>query len=122
MRVVMILGPLAHKTSQSWMSHKLSYASYSISKAIVSLLPSPCRATALSAARRLDTIDLEMELPCCVRISYSKKIAKEKPQLHIGVHLGCCMMVWVNLTYSQFLLFFYSICASFKGDRENYYF
>jgi hypothetical protein len=35
---------------------------YSISKAIVSLLPSPCRATALSAARRLDTIDLEMEL------------------------------------------------------------
>ena len=37
--------------------------SYSISKSIVSLLPSPCRATALSAARRLDTIDLEMELP-----------------------------------------------------------
>jgi hypothetical protein len=35
---------------------------YSISKAIVSLLPSPCRATALSAARRPDTIDLEMEL------------------------------------------------------------
>ena len=33
----------------------------SISKAIVSLLPSPCRAAALSAARRLDTIDLEME-------------------------------------------------------------
>ncbi|MBX9900651.1 MAG: hypothetical protein K2Y28_07695 [Burkholderiaceae bacterium] len=28
----------------------------------MSLLPSPCRATALSAARRLDTIDLEMEL------------------------------------------------------------
>ena len=35
---------------------------YPISKSIVSLLPSPCRATALSAARRLDTIDLEMEL------------------------------------------------------------
>ena len=35
---------------------------YSISKSIVPLLPSPCRATALSAARRLDTIDLEMEL------------------------------------------------------------
>ncbi len=35
---------------------------YSISKAIVSLLPSPCRAIALSAARRLDTSDLEMEL------------------------------------------------------------
>ena len=34
----------------------------SISKAIVSLLPSPCRATALSAARRVDTIDLEMKL------------------------------------------------------------
>ena len=28
----------------------------------MSLLPSPCRATALSAARRLDTIDLEIEL------------------------------------------------------------
>ena len=43
---------------------KIMYCSsnYSISKAIVSLLPSPCRATALSAARRLDTIDLEMEL------------------------------------------------------------
>jgi seryl-tRNA(Sec) selenium transferase len=27
----------------------------------MSLLPSPCRATALSAACRLDTIDLEME-------------------------------------------------------------
>ena len=37
--------------------------SYSTSKSIVSLLPSPCSATALSAARRLDTIDLEMELP-----------------------------------------------------------
>ena len=37
-------------------------ACYSISKSIMSLLPSPCRATALSAARRLDTIDLEMEL------------------------------------------------------------
>ena len=35
---------------------------YSISKSIVSLLPSPCRATALSAARRLDTVDLETEL------------------------------------------------------------
>jgi hypothetical protein len=35
---------------------------YSISKSIVSLLPSSCRATALSATRRLDTIDLEMEL------------------------------------------------------------
>ena len=35
---------------------------YFISKSIVSLLPSPCRATALSAARRLDTIDLKMEL------------------------------------------------------------
>ena len=34
----------------------------SFSKAIVSLLPSSCRATALSAARRLETIDLEMEL------------------------------------------------------------
>ena len=33
----------------------------SVSKSIVSLLPSPCRALALSAARRLDTIDLEME-------------------------------------------------------------
>ena len=37
-------------------------SAYSISKSIVSLLPSPCRATALSATRRLDTIDLEMEL------------------------------------------------------------
>ena len=34
----------------------------SISKAIMSLLPSSCRATAMSAARRLGTIDLEMEL------------------------------------------------------------
>jgi hypothetical protein len=37
-------------------------SAYSISKSIVSLLPSPCRATALSAVRRLGTIDLEMEL------------------------------------------------------------
>jgi hypothetical protein len=35
---------------------------YSISKSIVSLLPSPCRATALSAARREGTFDLEKEL------------------------------------------------------------
>ena len=34
---------------------------HSISKSTVSLLPSPCRATALSATRRLDTSDLEME-------------------------------------------------------------
>jgi hypothetical protein len=37
------------------------FLSDSISKSIVSLLPSPCRATALSAARRLDTFDLEKE-------------------------------------------------------------
>ena len=37
------------------------HGSNSISKSIVSLLPTPCRATALSAASRLDTIDLEME-------------------------------------------------------------
>ena len=35
--------------------------SKSISNSIVSLLPSTWRATALSEARRLDTIDLEME-------------------------------------------------------------
>lgn len=35
---------------------------YSISNSIVALLPSPCRAKALSAACRLGTIDLEMEL------------------------------------------------------------
>ena len=35
--------------------------SNSIPISIVSLLPSPYRATALSAARRLDTFDLEME-------------------------------------------------------------
>ena len=34
---------------------------YSISKSLVSLLPSPCRAKALSSARRLDTNDLEKE-------------------------------------------------------------
>jgi hypothetical protein len=35
-----------------------SVRGYSISKSSVSLLPSPCRAKALSAARRLDTKDL----------------------------------------------------------------
>jgi hypothetical protein len=38
---------------------------YSISKSVVSLLPSPCRAKALSSARRLDTNDLEKELHIC---------------------------------------------------------
>ena len=42
-------------------SQKSGIMTDSTSKSIVSLLPSPCRATALSAARRLDTIDLEME-------------------------------------------------------------
>ena len=36
------------------------------------MLPSPCLATALSAARRLDTIDLEMELESCVSSFYEK--------------------------------------------------
>jgi hypothetical protein len=46
---------------------------YSISKSIVSLLPSPCRATALSAARRLDTIDLEMELHAKKRLVFTSR-------------------------------------------------
>ena len=47
--------------SYSWSRVSKIECSNSISISIVSLLPSPCRATALSAARRLDTIDLELE-------------------------------------------------------------
>jgi hypothetical protein len=51
-----------------------AFIAYSISKSIVSLLPSPCRATALSAARRLDTIDLEMELRHAFERRHSKML------------------------------------------------
>ena len=57
--------PLACRISQD--------GCYFISKSTVSLLPSPCRATALSAARRLDTFDLEMELDSI----YAQKVYRE---------------------------------------------
>ena len=61
------------------------FTCYSISKSIVSLSPSTCHATALSAAHRLVTIDLEMELgrnSTHFRIDTLKPTRKFATQLH----------------------------------------
>jgi hypothetical protein len=73
---------------------------YSISKSIMSLLPSPCRATALSAARRLDTIDLEMELERTEVLGHKKKCkAREvgREKCFSLRPLGLCGEAWLRL-------------------------
>ena len=65
--------------------------SKSISNSILSLLPSPCRATALSAARRLDKIDLEMEL-----VSRKEIRPRTKPQSF------CVRRLFDDLTFTRY--------------------
>ncbi len=55
-----VLSAVRFDLDRLWQPKPL--CSYSISKSLVSLLPSACRATALASPRRLDTNDLEMEL------------------------------------------------------------